>query len=80
MGDLLFTAVNLARHVRVDPEFALRGANAKFRNRFGAMEAEAGGRERLEAMSAEDLETLWERAKKTEGARIQTQPLTGEKN
>ena len=38
-GDLLFTAVNLARHLKVDAESALRAANAKFRARFRAMEA-----------------------------------------
>ncbi len=80
LGDLLFTAVNLARHVRVDPEFALRGANAKFRSRFGAMEVEAGGRERLEGTSAEELEALWTRAKKTEGRGMNTEPVAGEKN
>jgi XTP/dITP diphosphohydrolase/ATP diphosphatase len=80
LGDLLFTAVNLARHLRVDPEFALRGTNAKFRTRFGAMEAEAGGREKLEGMSAEELEGLWERAKKTEERGMETEPLPGEKN
>jgi XTP/dITP diphosphohydrolase/ATP diphosphatase len=80
LGDLLFTTVNLARHVRVEPEFALRRANAKFRKRFGAMEAEAGGREKLDAMSAEELERLWERAKRTEGTAIKTEPLAGEKN
>lgn len=66
LGDLLFTAVNLARHLRVDPEFALRKANAKFRQRFAAMEREAGGRTQLEKMSADELETLWCRAKNTE--------------
>lgn len=80
MGDLLFTAVNLARHVRVDAEFALRAANAKFRKRFGAMEAEAGGRERLEAMTADELEALWRRAKQMEGSRTKTESLAGEKN
>ena len=63
LGDLLFTVVNLARHLRVDPEFALRGTNAKFRRRFAAMEQEAGGRAQMEAMSAEELEQLWSRAK-----------------
>jgi XTP/dITP diphosphohydrolase/ATP diphosphatase len=63
LGDLQFTVVNLARHLRVDPEFALRRTNAKFRQRFTAMEQEAGGRAQLEAMSAEDLEELWNRAK-----------------
>jgi XTP/dITP diphosphohydrolase/ATP diphosphatase len=65
LGDLLFTVVNLARHLRVDPEFALRRTNAKFRQRFAAMEQEAGGRAQLEAMSAEELEQLWNRAKET---------------
>jgi len=63
LGDLLFTAVNLARHLKVDPELALRKTNAKFRQRFAAMEQEAGGRARLDAMSAEELEQLWNRAK-----------------
>ncbi|HEX5282988.1 MAG TPA: nucleoside triphosphate pyrophosphohydrolase [Bryocella sp.] len=62
-GDLLFTAVNLARHLRVEPEFALRGTNAKFRQRFAAMEQEAGGRTQMKTMSAEQLEQLWTRAK-----------------
>jgi nucleoside triphosphate diphosphatase len=66
LGDLLFTAVNLARHLHVDPELALRKTNAKFRQRFAAMEREAGGRSQLEKMSAEELETLWSRAKNTE--------------
>jgi XTP/dITP diphosphohydrolase/ATP diphosphatase len=65
-GDLLFTAVNLARHLKVDPEFALRGTNAKFRGRFAAMERAAGGRAGLEALTAEELEELWARAKKDE--------------
>jgi ATP diphosphatase len=45
LGDLMFTAVHLARHLAMDPEFALRGANAKFRRRFVAMESAAGGAE-----------------------------------
>jgi XTP/dITP diphosphohydrolase/ATP diphosphatase len=66
LGDLLFTAVNLARHLKVDPEFALRKANTKFRQRFGSMEQEAGGRERMEAMSPDGLEQMWNRAKSSE--------------
>jgi ATP diphosphatase len=62
-GDLLFTAMNLARHLKVDPESALRRTNAKFRARFAAMEAEAGGAEVLKAMPPEALEDLWARAK-----------------
>jgi len=67
VGDLLFTAVNLARHLGVDAEFALRGANAKFRRRFAAMEAAGGGAEGLERRSAEELEELWRGAKIAEG-------------
>lgn len=67
LGDLLFTVVNLARHLKIDPEFALRGSNAKFRERFGAMEEEAGGAAGLESLSAEELDALWNRAKKHVG-------------
>jgi ATP diphosphatase len=66
LGDLLFTAVNLARHLKLDPESALRSANAKFRRRFAAMESAAGGREGLEARSAAELEELWSSAKQLE--------------
>jgi XTP/dITP diphosphohydrolase/ATP diphosphatase len=66
LGDLLFTAVNLARHLHIDPESALRKTNAKFRARFAAMEQEAGGRAQMESMSADELESLWSRAKDTE--------------
>jgi MazG family protein len=64
LGDLLFTAANLARHLKVDPELALRDANAKFRRRFAAMEAVA--EKPLEAMPAEELEVLWSRTKEEE--------------
>ena len=63
LGDLLFTAVNLARHLKVDPESALRATNAKFRRRFAAMEAVAGSRDALAACSASQLEILWNEAK-----------------
>ena len=62
-GDLLFTAVNLARHLKMDAESALRSANAKFRARFGAMERSAGGFEALRSLSPVELEALWEAAK-----------------
>jgi XTP/dITP diphosphohydrolase/ATP diphosphatase len=62
-GDLLFTMMNLARHLKVDVESALRRTNAKFRARFAAMEKAAGGAEALAAMSPEDLERLWVDAK-----------------
>jgi XTP/dITP diphosphohydrolase/ATP diphosphatase len=62
-GDLLFTAVNLARHLKVDPESALRAANAKFRSRFAAMESAAGSRDALAASTPSELDQLWNRAK-----------------
>ncbi|MDE1152069.1 MAG: nucleoside triphosphate pyrophosphohydrolase [Micavibrio sp.] len=68
-GDLMFTAVNLGRHLKVDPEGALRAANAKFRRRFAAMEAEAGGSEALESKDVEELEALWRAAKDQEKER-----------
>jgi XTP/dITP diphosphohydrolase/ATP diphosphatase len=67
-GDLLFTAVNLARHLKVDTESALRSANAKFRSRFRAMEAMAGGYEALGRRNPEELDVLWNRAKRGNGA------------
>jgi MazG family protein len=64
VGDLLFTVVNLARHLKVDPELALRRTNAKFRRRFAGME-QASGRA-LSERSAPELEALWEQAKQRE--------------
>jgi ATP diphosphatase len=65
-GDLLFTAVNLARHLHLDPESALRAANAKFRRRFSNMEAAAGGRSALETRTPAELEELWHQAKQSD--------------
>jgi ATP diphosphatase len=63
LGDLLFTAVNLARHLKLDPESALRASNAKFRRRFAAMESAAGCRDALAACSPSELDELWNQAK-----------------
>jgi MazG family protein len=66
-GDLLFVAANLARHMTVDPEAALRAANAKFTRRFGFIEAAlaAQGRTTAEA-SLDEMEALWQEAKRGE--------------
>ncbi len=67
VGDLLFTLVNLARRLEIDPETALRLANARFERRFRAMETAAAGRgRRLDDLSLEELETLWQEAKAAE--------------
>jgi ATP diphosphatase len=63
LGDILFTAVNLARHLKVDPESALRATNAKFRHRFGTMESAAGNSAALAASTPDQLEILWNQAK-----------------
>jgi len=68
LGDLLFTAVNLARHLKVDAESALREANAKFRARFRAMEASAGGFDALASLTPAELDALWNRAKRGDEA------------
>ena len=67
MGDLLFAAVNLARFLQVDPEIALKNANAKFARRFRQMErlAASGGRAFGDVPRAEK-EALWERIKRGE--------------
>jgi MazG family protein len=65
MGDLLFSCINLARHLSVDAEMALRGTTTKFEQRFRWMEAELEGLGRsVESADAEELETLWSKAKK----------------
>jgi MazG family protein len=64
LGDLLFTVANLARYLKVDPEMALRDANAKFRRRFGQMEA--ASEQPLDKLTSSDLEDLWARVKQGE--------------
>jgi ATP diphosphatase len=61
MGDLLFAVVNWARHLGIDPEAALRTANAKFERRFRAMEAVAG--DAFAGLSLAEKDALWERVK-----------------
>ena len=69
VGDLLFAAVNLARHLKVDPEAALRGANAKFERRFAHIEDRlAEGGRTPESASLDEMERLWAEAKAKERA------------
>jgi ATP diphosphatase len=68
LGDLLFAVVNLARHLDVDPEKALTGANSKFERRFREMESSIAGRgQKLAEHSLESLEQEWRSAKKRIG-------------
>ncbi|KMK67021.1 nucleoside triphosphate pyrophosphohydrolase [Puniceibacterium sp. IMCC21224] len=66
-GDLLFVMANLARHLEIDPEAALRAANAKFTRRFGSIEAAlaAEGRKPADSDLAE-MDALWDAAKAAE--------------
>ncbi|MEK1901401.1 MAG: nucleoside triphosphate pyrophosphohydrolase [Rhizobium sp.] len=69
LGDLIFAVVNIGRHVKADPEQALRGTNTKFRRRFNHIETvlDAEG-ESLEAASLERMEEIWQAAKAIERA------------
>ncbi|HIP76878.1 MAG TPA: nucleoside triphosphate pyrophosphohydrolase [Kiloniellaceae bacterium] len=67
VGDLLFVVVNLARHLKVDAETALRRSNAKFERRFRAMEAKLRENgHRAEDQSLDALEALWQAVKRDE--------------
>ena len=67
VGDLLFTIVNLARKLKVDPEQALRSTCDKFQRRFTHMEASAADKGvDLSAMDLQDMEALWRLAKRDE--------------
>ncbi len=65
LGDLLFAVANLARHLKVDSESALEGTTARFSKRFRAVEAAAKAQNRsMRDMSLEEMDTLWEEAKR----------------
>jgi ATP diphosphatase len=67
VGDLLFAAVNLARHLHADPEGLLRQTNAKFERRFAAIEdALAANGKRPQDATLDEMEVLWRRAKANE--------------
>ncbi|MSU90220.1 nucleoside triphosphate pyrophosphohydrolase [Rhodobacteraceae bacterium 2CG4] len=68
-GDLLFVMVNLGRHLDVDPEAALRRANAKFTRRFAAVEAALAARGTTpQHATLEEMDALWDAAKAAEKA------------
>lgn len=68
-GDLLFVVANLARHLKIDPEAALRAANAKFTRRFNRIEdVLAENSRRPEDSDLEEMDALWNRAKAEEKA------------
>ena len=69
LGDLLFTVVNLGRHLGVDAEMALRGCNRRFRERFREMELAAD--RPLEELAPPELEELWMRAKRKLGGQME---------
>lgn len=67
IGDLLFAVVNLARHLDVDPESALRSTNLKFERRFGAIEdALAGSGKKASDATLTEMDALWNQAKAAE--------------
>lgn len=67
LGDLIFALVNIGRHVKADPENALRGTNTKFRRRFNHIETSLHDNgETLQAASLERMEDLWQAAKRIE--------------
>jgi uncharacterized protein YabN with tetrapyrrole methylase and pyrophosphatase domain len=65
LGDILFTVVNLARHLDIDPEHALYKSNVKFVKRFEAIEKiTSSDQTELEALSEEEKNQLWVKVKK----------------
>jgi MazG family protein len=67
LGDILFVAVNLARFLKIDPEIAMKKANAKFSRRFREMERIAHEKgTTLPEIPREQLESLWEQSKQSE--------------
>ena len=64
LGDLLFVVANIARHLQLDPEAALRAANAKFSRRFRAIEEKLAAAGRTPSQSTlEEMDRLWDEAK-----------------
>jgi MazG family protein len=65
LGDLLFAVTNIARHMKVEPEAALKLTNRKFRRRFGFIETKLVERgQTFDQVNLDEMETLWQDAKK----------------
>jgi len=74
-GDLLFAMVNLGRHMGLDPEAALRAANAKFTRRFESIEAALAAQGKTPADSdLAEMDALWDAAKAVEKAQKKNAP------
>ena len=70
-GDLLFVVANVARHLQIDPEAALRAANQKFIRRFGRIEELLAAQGRTPAQSTlAEMDRLWDQAKAEERGRL----------
>ena len=64
IGDLLFAVTNIARHLKVEPEAALKLTNRKFRRRFRYIEEQLGAQQRsVDSATLDELESLWQKAK-----------------
>ena len=73
-GDVLFTLVNVARKVKVDPESALRATCRKFRERWAFMEGAAwASGKNIEDLSMDELQELWDQAKLMQRVRAEAQ-------
>ena len=71
MGDLLFSAVNMARHLQIDPETALNRANRKFSVRFKAMEEFFSGQGKdLQEVDLQEMEAFWQDHKAAESGNL----------
>ena len=69
VGDLLFCALNISRHLQIDPETALSSANRKFTNRFKAMEKHFAEREKpLKEVGVQEMERVWQKQKASRDA------------
>lgn len=74
LGDVFFSAVNVARFLKIDPESALNGTNARFSARFTAMEAMiAGDSKQIGGLSLDEMDVYWERVKKDRRKRNDTE-------